>query len=194
MRILITAWLAIAALPLMAQIAPPRPPATAPSPPEELTIFTEGTYPQPDVRRTTIYYSRPAIKSPTGEIRKIWGGLVPWDKPWRVGANQATLLISQSTLQFGDIAIPANTPVTLYMLPVENGVSKLIINRQIGQSGIDYDEKQDIGRVDLKKDQLTQTVDRLIIAMQMNPGGGGGGTLKIAWENTQYSIPFVVKK
>ncbi len=179
---------------LMGQVAPPRAPATAPSPPEELTIFTEGTYPQPDVRRTTIYYSRPGIKNPTtGEVRKIFGGLVPWDKPWRIGANQATLLISQSTLQFGDITIPANTPVTLYMLPVEKGVSKLIINKQIGQSGIDYDEKQDIGRVDLKKDDLTQTVDRLIIAMEMK-AGGGGGTLKIAWENTQFSIAFVVKK
>jgi hypothetical protein len=178
---------------LLGQVAPPRAPATAPSPPEELTIFTEGTYPQPDVKRTTIYYSRPAIKSATGEVRKIWGGLVPWDKPWRMGANQATLLISQSTLQFGDITIAAGTPVTLYMLPVEKGPSKLIINKQIGQSGIDYDEKQDIGRVDLKKDDLTQTVDRLIIALQMNTGGGGG-VLKIAWENTQYSIPFVVKK
>ncbi|HVT88525.1 MAG TPA: DUF2911 domain-containing protein [Tepidisphaeraceae bacterium] len=179
---------------LLAQVAPPRAPATAASPPEELTIFSEGTYPQPDVKRTTIYYSRPSVKNPTsGEVRKIWGDLVPWDKPWRLGANQATLLISQSTLQFGDIIIPANMPVTLYMLPVENGPSKLIINKQIGQSGVDYDEKQDLGRVDLKKDDLTQTVDRLILAMQMNPNGDGG-TLKIAWEKTQYSIPFVVVK
>jgi hypothetical protein len=44
----------------------------------------------------------------------------------------------------------------------------------------------------MKKDTLTQTVDRLIIAMQMTPGGGG--VLKVAWEDTQYSIPFVVKK
>jgi hypothetical protein len=192
-RIVFTACLTLGALPVMAQVAPPRAPATAPSPPEALTIFTEGTYPQPDVKRTTIYYSRPGIKSPTGEVRKIWGGLVPWGQVWRLGANQATLLISQSTLQFGDITIPANTPVTLYMLPVENGTSKLIINKQIGQSGVDYDEKQDLGRVDLKKDELTQPVDRLILAMPMNQGGGGG-VLKIAWENTQFSIPFTVKK
>jgi len=179
---------------LMAQVAPPRAPTTAPSPAAELTIFSEGTYPQPDVKRTTIYYCRPAIKSPTnGEVRKIWGGLVPWDKVWRLGANQATLLISQSTLQFGDVTIPAGTPVTLYMLPSESGVSKLIINKQIGQSGVDYDEKQDLGRVDLKKDELTQTVDRLILAMPMNKACGGG-TLQIAWENTMFSVPFTVKK
>ena len=85
------------------------------------------------------------------------------------------------------------TVVTLYMLPSENGTSKLIINKQIGQSGVDYDEKQDIGRVDLKRDELTQTVDRLILAMPMNKGGGGG-TLQIAWEKTMFSIPFSVKK
>jgi hypothetical protein len=62
-RILFAACLALGALPAMAQVAPPRAPATAPSPAEALTIFSEGTYPQPDVKRTTIYYSRPAIKS-----------------------------------------------------------------------------------------------------------------------------------
>ena len=80
------------------------------------------------------------------------------------------------------------------MLPVENGPSKLIINKQIGQSGVNYDEKQDLARVDLTKDQLTKTVDRLIISMQMNPATPGTGTLKIAWEDTQFSLPFTVKK
>jgi hypothetical protein len=190
---LIAVCLALSSATGVAQVAAPRAPATAPSPAEALTVFTEGTYPQPDAKRTTIYYSRPGIKGPNGEVRKIWGGLVPWDRPWRLGANQATLLISQSTLQFGDVTIPANTPVTLYMLPAEKGISKLIINKQIGQSGVDYDEKQDLGRVDMKKEDLTETVDRLIIAMQMNQGGGGG-VLRVAWEKTQFSIPFTVKK
>lgn len=184
----------LAALPLTAQVPPPRPPATAPSPAEALTIFTEGTYPQPDVRRTTIYYSRPSIKAPTtGEVRKIWGTLVPWNKVWRLGANQATLLISQSTLQFGNTTIPAGTPVSLYMLPSDSGPSQLIINKQIGQSGLDYDEKLDLGRADLQKESLSQPVDRLIISLQMTPNTTTG-TLKIAWESTQFSLPFTVIK
>ena len=190
--LLIVACRTFVAPAVMAQVAPPSAPTTAPSPAEALTVFTEGKYPEPDAKRTTVYYSRPAIKSPTGEVRKIWGGLVPWDKPWRLGANQATLLISQSTLQFGGVTIPAGMPVTLYMLPVENGASKLIINKQVGQSGTEYDEKKDMGRVDLKKEALAQTVDRLILALQMNEGGGGA--LKIAWEDTQFSVPFAVKK
>ena len=60
--------------------------------------------------------------------------------------------------------VPAGTAVTLYMLPVENGPSKLVINKQIGQPGTEYDEKLDLGRVDLKKETLSQPVDRLIRA------------------------------
>ncbi len=37
----------------------------------------------------TISYSRPGVKG-----RKIWGGLVPYDKVWRAGANEATKIHS----------------------------------------------------------------------------------------------------
>ena len=190
--LLIVACRAFVAPCAIAQVAPPSARPPRPAQPKHSQSLPRGSIQSPTRKRTTIYYSRPAIKSPTGEVRKIWGGLVPWDKTWRLGANQATLLISQSTLQFGDVTIPAGTPVTLYMLPVENGASKLIINKQIGQSGTEYDEKKDLGRVDLKKESLAQTVDRLLLALQMNEGGGG--TLKIAWEDTQFSVPFTVKK
>jgi hypothetical protein len=79
------------------------------------------------------------------------------------------------------------------MLPSDNGTSQLIINKQIGQSGLDYDEKQDLGRADLTKESLSQPVDRLLIAMQMTPNTNTG-TLKIAWESTQFSLPFTVLK
>src|SRR3954464_11858527 len=46
--------------------------------------------------RVTVTYGRPFTKDPkTGEPRKIWGGLVPWDKADRLGADEATLLITQ---------------------------------------------------------------------------------------------------
>ena len=37
-----------------------------------------------------VSYSRPSVKGPTGKRTAIWGDLVPWDKPWRAGANDAT--------------------------------------------------------------------------------------------------------
>lgn len=141
--------------------------------------------------RVTIVYGRPFSKDPkAGEIRKIWGGLVPWGQVWRLGADEATLLITQRPIMIGTTEIPAGAH-SLFMLPEENGVSKLIINNQIGHWGTQYDAKQDLARVDLKKDPVTDQVDQLTIAIESNPAGGG--IIKITWEKTQYSVAFTNK-
>ncbi len=148
-----------------------------------------------DGNRVTIIYGRPYTKDPrSGEARKIWGGLVPFGKVWRTGADEATLLITQKPIMFGDTTVPAGA-YTLFTLPQEDGSAKLIINRQIGQWGIGpgtYDEKQDLARIDLKKDALEKPVDQLTIAIAKNPDGGG--IFKMMWENTQYSAAFTVPK
>lgn len=146
-----------------------------------------------DGNRITIYYNRPYTKAPkTGEMRKIWGGLVPFGQLWRLGANEATLLVTQQPLVIGGTDIPAGA-YSLFMLPSENEPSKLIINKQIGQTGMQHDEKQDQARVDLKKEATDQPVDQFTIAVVKNPDGDGG-MLKFSWEQTQYSVPFTVKK
>jgi len=140
----------------------------------------------------TVTYGRPYTKDPkSGEVRKIWGGLVPYGKVWRTGADEATTLITQKPLVFGDTTVPAGA-YSLYTLPQEDGSAKLIINKQIGQWGTQYDEKQDLARIDLKKDALEKTADQLTIAISKTPPSGG--VLKIMWENTQYSAAFTVQK
>jgi hypothetical protein len=139
----------------------------------------------------TLTYGRPFSKSPRGsDIRKIWGSLVPYGQVWRLGADEATILLTDKPLQFGDTAIPAGA-YTLYMVPEENG-GKLAFSKKLGGWGIPVDEKQDLARVDLKKDPLEKPNDQLAIAIDKNPSGGG--IIKIMWEGTQYSTPFIVKK
>jgi hypothetical protein len=152
-----------------------------------------------DGNRVTIVYGRPYTKDPkTGESRKIWGGLVPYGKIWRTGSDEATLLITQKPLAFGDTTIPAGA-YTLWTLPNEDGTAKLVINKQIGQWGASrgdfkeiYDESQDVARIDLKKDTLDKPVDQFTMAIEKNPSGGG--LLKMMWESTQFSVAFTVKK
>ena len=142
--------------------------------------------------RVTVYYGRPCTKDPkTGAPRKIWGGLVPFGKVWRTGANEATMLVTQQPIDLGGVTIPAGA-VTLFTLPAEDGSAKLIISKQIGQWGTQYDEKQDLARVDLKKDALENAVDQFTMSVEKAPDGNG--VLKMMWENTQYSVPFSVKK
>ena len=172
------ATLIASTLPLMAQ-------QKRTSPHETVSAVIDGS-------RVTVTYGRPHTKDPkTGEAREIWGGLVPYGKVWRTGADEATLLITQKPLVFGETTIPAGA-YTLYTLPLEDGTAKLIVNKQLGQWGTQYDEKQDLARIDLKKDVTDKTADQLTLAVSKNPAGGG--VLKITWANTQFSAAFTVPK
>ncbi len=124
----------------------------------------------------------------------IWGELVPYGKVWRTGSDEATILITQKPILIGDTAVPAGA-YTLWTLPKDDGTAKLIINKQIGQWGVgpgSYDEKQDLARVDLKKEPSDKTADQFTITIGKNQNGGG--TIKLAWDNTQYSADFTVQK
>jgi hypothetical protein len=148
-----------------------------------------------DGNRVMIVYGRPYTKDPTtGQVRKIWGELVPYGEVWRTGADEATLLITQKAIMIGETTIPAGA-YTLRTLPNEDGTAKLIINKQIGQWGIgprSYDKEQDLARIDLKKEALDAPVDQFTMAISENPSGGG--VLKMMWEKTAFSTPFTVQK
>jgi hypothetical protein len=95
----------------------------------------------------------------------------------------------------GGTTVPAGT-YSLFTLPAADGTAKLIINKRTGQWGIPYKEQSEatneLARIDLKKDMLDKTVDQFTMAIDQNPSGGG--VLKMMWENTQFSVPFTVKK
>ncbi|MGD0651476.1 MAG: DUF2911 domain-containing protein [Verrucomicrobiia bacterium] len=180
--LIIVAAIIVSASPLMAQ-------RKRISPHETISSVIDGN-------KVTIVYGRPYTKDPrSGEIRKIWGGLVPYGKVWRTGADEATLLTTEQPIVMGGTAISAGT-YSLFTLPVENGTSKLIVNKRTGQWGIPYNEKNELtnelARIDLKKDTLDKTMDQFTMAIEKNPSGGG--LLKMMWENTQFSAPFSVKK
>jgi len=149
--------------------------------------------------RVMIVYGRPYTKSPrTGEIRKIWGGLVPFGQVWRTGADEATLLITQQPIVLAGATIPAGC-YSVWTLPNEDGTAKLIINKQIGQWGEDmrtpknvYDEANDVARVDLKKSDLDDSVDQFTMSVEKDPDVKGGGLIKLKWEKTQYAVAFTV--
>ena len=166
------------ALPLLAQ-------QKRVSPHETISAVIDGS-------RVTVVYGRPYTKDPhTGEARKIWGGLVPYGEVWRLGADEATTLITQKPLMFGETTIPAGA-YTLFLLPQADGPAKLIINKQLGQWGTQYDASADLARIDSKKEALDKTADQLTMTVSKN--SSGGGVLKIMWEDTQFSAPFTVQK
>jgi hypothetical protein len=137
-----------------------------------------------DGKKVTIAYSRPHTKDPkTGEVRKIYGGLVPFDKVWRTGANEATSLKTDVDLDINGTKVPAGS-YTIYSIPSQ-GTSKLIINKQTGQWGTEYDEKQDLARIDLKRSALPAPVEQFTIGFEKS---GAGANLNFDWENTRQTV------
>jgi hypothetical protein len=182
---IIATTMLISATPLLAQQAKKVASTGGTSPHETTSAVIDGS-------RVTITYGRPFTKDPkTGEPRKIWGGLVPWDRPWRTGADEATVLMTQKPLVIGETTIPAGA-YTLYTVPSESGTSKLAISKNLGAWGVPVDEKNDLARVDMKKEPLEKANDQFTMAVAKNPSGGG--VIKLMWADTQFSVPFTVKK
>ncbi len=138
--------------------------------------------------RVTVIYGRPYTKDPnSGAPRTIWGGLVPWGEAYRLGADEATLLITEQPIVIQGVTVPAGAHM-LYMVPSQGGSSKLAISTNVGGWGEPVDETHDMARVDLKMNVLEKPVDQLTIAIEKMPEGGGA--LKISWESTQFSVSF----
>ena len=121
--------------------------------------------------------------------RKIFGNVVPWGQVWRTGANAATQLITNSPLLIGGTPVPPGT-YTLWTVPSASG-AQLIINKQYGQWGTDYDASHDLVHLPLTRSDLATPVEQFTIAIE--PSGSTGGNLVMRWENTQYSIPITVQ-
>ena len=159
--------------------------APRPSPPAVVKADIDGN-------EVKIAYSRPGMKNPKGgEMRKIWGSLVPFGKVWRTGANEATLLTTQQPIVIGGYELAAGT-YSIFTQPEADGSAKLILNKKTGQWGIPYKEEEEkaneLARVDLTKGKTDSTVDRFTMSVEKT--GPGAGLIKMAWEDTTYSIAF----
>jgi len=163
-----------------AQVHTP-PPAAAPQgrvlSPRDTTRFDAGG------RRVYVDYGRPAMRG-----RRIMGGLVPFGRVWRTGANAATTLVTEADLTIGTASVPRGT-YTLYTLPTATGWT-LIVNRQTGQWGTEYDPSRDLVRIPMQTTTLRQPVEQFTIALER--GRAGAGMLVLSWENTRATVPFRV--
>ena len=144
-----------------------------PSPPGQASVTLA------DGKTITIDYSRPSAKG-----REIFGGLVPYGKEWRTGANEATTFVATSDLMVGGKHVPAGS-YTLYTIPNKQEWT-LIINKQTGQWGTVYKEDQDLVRIPMKVSKTSEPVEQFTIDLKQT--GPKAATLSMAWENTQASV------
>lgn len=169
--------LAFLATPLLAQDAPP-PARVAISPrgAEEIAVGPG---------KMRVEYGRPFAKG-----RKIFGGLVPWGKVWRTGANEATSLTTDVDVTLGTVPLPRGS-YTLYTLPGEKEWL-LIVNRQTGQWGTEYDPKLDVARIPMRS--ATRPDHLEVMTISFLPEDAYRGTLRLSWEKRTLSVPYAWRK
>ncbi len=171
---------AVAALAL-AQMKP-RTQGNSQSPAREASVTIAG-------KKINISYSAPSVRG-----RKIFGagGLVSNDPTypvWRAGADDATTIHTDAALDVHGVAVPAGD----YSLYVDVGGSQwqLVINKQVGQWGTEYDKSRDLARIPMTMVKPPAPIETY--KMVLSSEGGNRGKLTLEWDNVIASVPFTVK-
>ncbi len=139
-----------------------------------------------------IEYGQPHARGRT----VVGSSLVPMDSVWRFGANLATHLTTDVDLDLGGTTVPRGT-YTLFALPTASGW-QLIVNRQTGQWGTDYDRRADLARIPLRQRALGEALESFTIwlvpnvAPQGQPLAPASGVLRFAWERTELAVDWRV--
>lgn len=138
---------------------------------------------------TRVIYSRPQKKD-----RAVFGELVPYDKIWRVGANEATEIEFFVPVKIGDKTIPRGR-YTLYVIPKANEWT-FLINAETdiwGETGMGkgpkYDEAKEVVRITIPVEKLETDVEALSIGFQKTDTGAN---LLVAWEKAKVLLPIEV--
>jgi len=103
----------------------------------------------------TIDYGQPSVKG-----RTIWGDLVPYNKLWRTGANEATTFMTDKDIVIGDASVPPGK-YALFTIPSEDSWT-LILNTEWEQwGGYDYNDSMDVARITLTPEMMTENTEKL---------------------------------
>lgn len=133
----------------------------------------------------TITYSRPGVKN-----RVIWGGLVPYDKPWRTGANAATALTTTGEISVGGQKLAAGT-WSLFTIPGKNEWTFCFTTQKnpFGDS-IAFDPKQVVARVTAKPQSGQPYEEWMKLGFENMTTQGA--ELALRWEKLRVAVPITV--
>lgn len=157
--------------------------ASAQSPAAQSSVTIAG-------KTISVHYSAPSVRH-----RKIFGpgGLLSQDPTypaWRAGANSATSFHTDGALDIGGLSVPKGD-YTVYVWVADPDNWQLILSKQTGQWGLEYNQKMDLGRVKMTMSKPSAPVE--VYKMTLSGTGAKSGKLELAWENHVASVPITVK-
>ncbi len=129
-----------------------------------------------------ISYSAPSVRG-----RKIWGDLVPYEKVWRTGANEATVFYSSKAIVMAGDTLPAGS-YSLFSIPGESEWT-LIFNNEWNQWGAyEYDEEKDALRIKVtpeKSDSMNE-----VLRFELSEGDSSTAVMHFYWEQLHLAVPL----
>lgn len=151
--------------------------------PQEEVVLEEGDL------MLKVDYSRPYKKN-----REIFGDLIPYDKVWRTGANEATIFKANKDLMIKNKVLPAGE-YSLWTIPGEDNW-KVLWNKETGQWGVTMSgevnrkAENDILEIETPVIKTTRNFEQLTIDLDKV---SNDIHLVIMWDNTMVVIPMEKK-
>jgi hypothetical protein len=134
------------------------------------------------VTDVTINYCRPSVRG-----RAIWGSLVPFDKVWRTGANEATTITFGDEITVGDAKLPAGT-YGLFTIPGREEWT-IVFNKGAKQWGaFNYNAADDVLRVKVKPQANSFTE---LMTFAFTSVGATSAEVTLTWEKLR--VAFTLK-
>jgi hypothetical protein len=125
----------------------------------------------------------------------LGGEAVPFDKLWRTGANEPTMIHTTGPLVIAGVAVPAGS-YSLYTIP---GAKQwhVIVNRSTTQWGEEHGytdavKAQEVGHGIVPSSATAAPVETFTIRSEA--GAAGAVNLVVEWEKTRVVIPVVAGK
>jgi Protein of unknown function (DUF2911) len=156
------------------------------------SLFAQIKVPQPSPTATfsstigltdvSIEYSRPSKKE-----RVIFGGLVPYDKIWRTGANASTKISFSDDVMINDQKVPAGK-YAIYTIPGESSWV-VAFHKNLMAGGSNFNEEEDLLRINVKPQTVSGTVETFTIGIESNKTAEAD--LFFLWDQTY--VAFTVK-
>lgn len=132
-----------------------------------------------DSANISITYGRPFLKD-----RVVGESIDPMgDQVWRLGADEATTLVTDRDLMLGDAHVPAGE-YTLFTQRMD-GEFHLIVNSETGQWGLSYNAEHDVAHTAMEVGELDPPADQLTLVI-------GDGAFGFEWGQMKATVPLMV--
>ncbi len=124
----------------------------------------------------TINYGAPSVKG-----RTIFGGLEPYGKVWRTGANEATTFTVNKNVEVNGESLPAGK-YALFTIPTEDKWTVIFSKNPDQWGAYSYNQDEDALRIEVEPEKTDEVQEQLNFTINDE------GMVKFSWEYQSFEF------